>query len=115
MATFKIKRVYEDAESADGLRVLVDRLWPRGVKKDKIDIWLKDVAPSAELRNWFHHEPRKFADFDRKYRAELKKNPAVAELRKLSRQYKTVTLLYGARDTENNQAVVLKKYLASKR
>lgn len=113
MATFKIKRVYEDAEPADGRRVLVDRLWPRGVKKDKVDLWLKDVAPSADLRDWFHHEPRKFADFARKYQAELKKNPVVAELRKLARQHKTVTLLYGARDTENNQAVVLKKYLAS--
>lgn len=114
MAKFKIKRVYEDAEVGDGLRVLVDRLWPRGVKKDKIDLWLKEAGPSNELRNWFHHEPRKFADFARKYRAELKNNPAVAELRQLGREHKVITLLYGARDTENNQAVVLRKYLARK-
>jgi DNA-3-methyladenine glycosylase len=111
VAKFKIKRVYEDAEAGDGFRVLVDRLWPRGVKRDKIDLWLKEAGPSNELRNWFHHEPRKFADFARKYRAELKNNPAVAELRKLGREHKVITLLYGARDTENNQAVVLRKYI----
>jgi len=111
---FKIKRVYEDAEPGDGFRVLVDRLWPRGVRKDKIDLWLKEIGPSTELRNWFHHEPRKFADFARKYRAELKKNPAVAELRKLAREHNTITLLYGARDTENNQAVVLRNILDKK-
>lgn len=111
IATFKIKRVYEDAEPEDGFRVLVDRLWPRGVKKDKIDLWLKEVGPSNELRNWFHHEPRKFADFTRKYRAELGKNSAVIELRKLRSEHKVITLLYGARDTESNQAVVLRDFL----
>lgn len=85
-----------------------------GWRKNRIDLWLKDVAPSAELRERFHREPRKFADFARKYPAELKKNPAVVELRKLARTHKTITLLYGARDTENNQAVVLKKHLTSK-
>lgn len=114
MAKFMIKRVYEDAEAGDGFRVLVDRLWPRGVKKDKIDLWLKEAGPSNELRNWFHHEPRKFADFARRYRAELKKNPAVAKLRKLGREHNVITLLHGARDTENNQAVVLRKYLAAR-
>jgi DNA-3-methyladenine glycosylase len=114
MAKFKIKRVYEDAEPGDGFRVLVDRLWPRGVKKDKVDLWLKEIGPSNELRNWFHHEPRKFGDFARKYRVELKANPAVAELRKLGREHKIITLLYGARDTENNQAVVLRKHLSAK-
>lgn len=114
MASFKVKRVYEDAKPDDGFRILVDRLWPRGVKKDKIDLWLKEIGPSNELRTWFHHEPRKFADFARKYRTELNKNPAVAELRKLSRKHKVITLLYGAKDTESNQAVVLKKYLATR-
>lgn len=114
MAKFNIKRVYEDAEAGDGFRVLVDRLWPRGVKKDKIDLWLKEIGPSNELRNWFHHEERKFADFARKYRAELKSNPAVAELRKLGREHKVITLLYGAKDTEHNQAVVLAEFLKRK-
>lgn len=114
MSTYKIKRIYEPPAKDDGLRVLVDRLWPRGVKKDKIDVWLKEIAPSPELRKWFHHEPRKFADFSKAYRAELAKNSAVDELRKLARKHKTITLLYAAKDTENNHAAVLKRTLARK-
>ncbi|MGH6873195.1 MAG: DUF488 domain-containing protein [Rhizomicrobium sp.] len=107
----RIKRVYEPAEKADGLRVLVDRLWPRGVKKTAIDLWLKDIAPSDELRNWFHHEAPKWAAFRRRYKKELADNPeAIAELRRAARG-KTVTLLYGARDTAHNQAVVIAEYL----
>lgn len=109
----KLKRVYEAAEAADGYRVLVDRLWPRGLKKEAaaIDVWLKQIAPSPELRSWFGHDPEKFREFSKLYTAELKSNPAVAELRALAKQHKTLTLLYGARDTEHNQAVVLQAYL----
>jgi uncharacterized protein YeaO (DUF488 family) len=107
----KVKRVYEPAARGDGLRVLVDRLWPRGVKKTAIDLWLKDIAPSDALREWFHHEEPKWAAFRKKYLKELKDNPeAVAALRR-ARKGKTVTLLYGARDTEHNQALVIAEFL----
>lgn len=110
----KIKRVYEKPERSDGKRILVDRLWPRGVKKDAIDLWLKDVAPSDDLRNWFHHEERKWSEFRRKYRKELSVNrDAVAEFRKAAKG--TATLLYGAKDEEHNQAVVLAEYLKRRR
>ena len=106
----KIKRVYEKPERGDGKRILVDRLWPRGIKKDAIDLWLKDVAPSDDLRNWFHHEEPKWSVFRTKYRKELSANKdAVAELRKAAKG--TATLLYGAKDEEHNQAVVLAEYL----
>ena len=105
---FRIKRVYDPASPADGQRILVDRLWPRGLRKAdaKIDRWMKEVAPSTALRSWFGHKPERFAEFRRRYAAEMADNPALAELRKLGRG-KTVTLLYGARDPEQNQAVVL--------
>jgi uncharacterized protein YeaO (DUF488 family) len=107
----KIKRVYEPAERGDGVRILVDRLWPRGLSKDKIDLWLKDIAPSDALRNWFHHEEPKWVSFRSKYRKELAANKtAVAELRKAAKG-KNVTLLYGAKDTEHNQAVVIAEFL----
>jgi uncharacterized protein YeaO (DUF488 family) len=109
----KIKRVYEKPERSDGKRILVDRLWPRGVKKDAIDLWLKDVAPSDELRNWFHHEEPKWAVFRSKYRKELAQNKeAVQELKKAMKG-KTATLVYGAKDEKHNQAVVLAEYLKS--
>lgn len=113
LSKIKLRRVYEPAQRGDGYRVLVDRLWPRGLKKENaaIDMWLKDVAPSGELRTWFGHKPERFAEFSKKYRAELKTNPAVDELRALARAHKTVTLLYGARDTEHNHALVLAEYL----
>lgn len=109
----KLKRVYDPPAASDGTRVLVDRVWPRGVSKAdaKIDHWLKDIAPSTALRKWFGHDPAKWAEFKKRYIAELKKNPdAVAELRKLVRKG-TVTLVYGAKDPDHNQAVVLKSYL----
>ncbi|MCW5873096.1 MAG: DUF488 domain-containing protein [Anaerolineales bacterium] len=111
--SIKLKRVYEAAAASDGYRVLVDRLWPRGLKKEAaaIDLWLKEIGPSTELRHWFGHEPEKFPQFSKLYKAELKTNPAVAELRALAKQHKTITLLYGARDTEHNQAVVLQEFL----
>lgn len=109
----RTKRVYDEAADGDGFRVLVDRLWPRGVSKERAraDLWLKDVAPSDELRRWFHHESPRFAEFARRYRAELEGNPAVGELRDVVRQHDVVTLLYGARDATENQAVVLRDYL----
>jgi uncharacterized protein YeaO (DUF488 family) len=107
------KRIYDPPATGDGFRILVDRLWPRGVSKDgaKLDLWLKEVAPSTELRTWFHHEEANFAEFEVRYRAELDHNEAVEELRALVAQHDPVTLLYGARDARLNQAVVLAGYL----
>ena len=110
--TVALKRAYEAASDSDGTRVLVDRLWPRGVTKAKarIDVWLKDVAPSTQLRKWFGHDPGKWVEFQQRYRAELKGSEALAELRKLVRKGH-VTLVYGAKDEEHNDAVVLAKLL----
>jgi uncharacterized protein YeaO (DUF488 family) len=110
--TFQIKRVYEPAKSSDGIRVLVDRLWPRGVKKSSahLDHWMKDVAPSPRLRLWFDHRPERFVEFSRRYKKELADNPAVPMLRKLGKGT-LVTLLYGARDPEVNHALVLQSVL----
>jgi len=108
-----LKRAYEAAHQQDGLRILVDRLWPRGVKKEKMgfDFWLKDVAPSTALRKWFDHDPKKWAEFQRRYRAELDGNrEAVRPLLEAVRKG-PVTLVYGARDQEHNDAVVLKSWL----
>ena len=108
-----VKRVYEPPAKADGQRVLVDRIWPRGVaKKDAaLTVWLKEIAPSDELRKWFGHEPERWTEFQRRYRAELDQNgEAVAELRALLGKGK-VTLLYGAHDEAHNNAVALAQYL----
>ena len=110
----KIKRAYEAAEQADGMRILVDRLWPRGISKAKIKIdrWEKEIAPSDALRKWFGHEPERWTQFKRKYKAELKgQKKALQELRALGRKH-TVTLLYGAKDELRNQAVVLREVLS---
>ena len=109
-----IKRVYDPPSDSDGFRVLVDRLWPRGLSKEqaKLDAWLKDIAPSAALRIWFNHEPEKFAVFRGRYRQELTKNgTAVAELQTLLSRHRTLTLLYGAKSPAVNHAVVLQKFL----
>lgn len=111
-----LKRAYEPPAPRDGTRILVDRLWPRGVKKAKarIDLWLKDVAPSTALRKWFGHDPARWSEFRRRYRAELKRQPeAFAQLRALARHGR-VTLVFGARDGRRNQAVVLKSMLAGR-
>ena len=111
---YRVKRVYDDAAVEDGFRVLVDRLWPRGLSRERarIDLWLKDVAPSTELRRWFHHEAPLFDEFTARYEAELDANTeAVDRLRELGRTHPTVTLLVGARDPELNQGVVLERYL----
>ena len=105
-----IKRVYEKPTKEDGWRVLVDRLWPRGMTKQSahLDVWMKDVAPSDALRKWFGHEPEKWGEFQKKYRSELaKKKELIVELRKMAKEHGTLTLLFGAKDEEHNQAVVL--------
>lgn len=110
----RIKRVYEPPSRQDGVRVLVDRVWPRGLSKEKaaVDHWLKDVAPSTALRRWFGHDPQRWDEFRRRYRAELAKRPgALDELRRLTR-HGTSTLLFGARDSDHNQAVVLEELLS---
>lgn len=109
----KIKRAYAPAEAADGYRILVDRLWPRGISKEKakIDLWLKSVAPSNELRKWFGHDPERFAEFDRRYRAELAESGALDELRAVLREHPDATLLFAAHDEAHNNAVVLKELL----
>ena len=106
----QIKRIYEPYDSSDGFRVLVDRLWPRGVSKEKAhaDLWLKEIAPSNELRIWFGHEPAKWKDFEKKYRKELEgKKELMNRMKHLEKEHKKVTLLYGAKDTKHNNAVVL--------
>jgi len=111
--TLQLKRVYESAEDGDGKRILVDRLWPRGLSKDeaRVDLWLKAVAPSPDLRRWFGHDPEKWAEFRRRYRHELEENvAAVDELKKAISRSKA-TLLYGAKDQEHNHAIVLKDFI----
>ena len=109
----QIKRVYEKPNEADGQRILIDRLWPRGLTKEKakIDLWLKEIAPSTELRQWFGHDPAKWKEFQKRYKDELTNNSSsmsslVEQLKK-----RKVTLVYGAKDEEHNDAVVLKEYL----
>jgi uncharacterized protein YeaO (DUF488 family) len=111
--TILIKRAYEKPSPSDGVRILVDRLWPRGIKKEALHIhqWLKDVAPSTELRQWFGHDPARWTEFQHKYSAELDKNHSALEPILDAAKKKTVTLIYGARDTEHNDAVVLRAYL----
>jgi len=108
-----VKRVYEDPAETDGYRVLVDRLWPRGLSKERaqLDEWLKDVAPSTALRTWFGHDRSKFDEFVQRYHAELDENPEVDVLRKWGEEHERVCLLYSAHDTEANQAVALRDYL----
>jgi uncharacterized protein YeaO (DUF488 family) len=110
---FLIKRIYDGADPSDGFRVLVDRLWPRGMSKQRarLDLWLKDAAPSSELRTWFDHRAERFPEFSLRYRAELDTNAAVDELRQIARANPTVTLLYGAKSPEINHAVVLAEFL----
>lgn len=114
--TIPIKRVYAEPSRSDGMRILVDRLWPRGLSKEKahVDLWLKEIAPSNDLRKWFAHDPARWAEFQTKYLAELKgSNEPLARLRQEIANG-PVTLLYGARDEEHNEAVVLQKLLKHK-
>jgi uncharacterized protein YeaO (DUF488 family) len=109
----RLKRAYEPAESSDGYRVLIDRLWPRGVSREqaKLDEWERELPPSTELREWFGHEPSRFEEFRRRYIEELRyERPRLTELRRRARNG-TLTLVYSARDTEHNDAVVLAEVL----
>ena len=110
---YRIKRIYDPPAPEDGFRVLVDRLWPRGVTKQRaaLDLWIKEVAPSTELRTWFHARPDDFDEFADRYRAELAANPAVDELRAVTKAHPAVTLLYSVKDPERNHAAVLADYL----
>jgi uncharacterized protein YeaO (DUF488 family) len=112
----QIKRVYEEPTRDDGTRILVDRLWPRGLTKEKakVDLWLKDVAPSTELRKWFAHDPARWTEFQARYREELKHNHEALSLLQEATAKGPATLLYGARDQQHNEAVVLQKLLKSK-
>jgi uncharacterized protein YeaO (DUF488 family) len=109
----KLKRVYDPPESSDGVRVLVERLWPRGMKKEalKLDEWRKDVAPSDALRRWFRHDPARWVEFKRRYTAELDAHPAAWQPIIEAPDHTTVTLLFSAHDLEHNNAVALKEYL----
>jgi uncharacterized protein YeaO (DUF488 family) len=109
----RIKRVYDEPDTEDGKRILVDRLWPRGLTKEKanVDIWLKGLAPSTELRKWFAHDAAKWTEFQRRYREELKKNKEQLSLLRQEAAKGTITLVYGAKDQLHNEAVVLQNLL----
>ncbi len=115
MYTLSIKRVYDKPSSSDGVRIIVDRLWPRGESKEKahIDLWLKEVAPSNDLRKWFNHEPDKFKEFSKKYSEELKNNNSVNQIIDILKT-KNVSLIYAAKDEQINQAVVLRNFILKK-
>ncbi len=109
----RVKRIYDPASAEDGTRILVDRLWPRGVRKQSaaLSLWLKDIAPSAELRQWFDHDPSRWQEFGRRYRAELHRNvETVGQLRDILKLGRA-TLLYGAHDTAHNHALILADYM----
>ena len=117
LSHLRLKRAYEPAEPGDGIRILVDRLWPRGVSKDKahLDDWMKDIAPSTGLRQWFGHDPARWTEFRHRYRAELRQHgEQLDRIRALARKG-VITLVYSARDEEHNDAVVLKEILLGER
>lgn len=115
--TIRLKRAYEKPEPTDGTRILVDRLWPRGLTKEKaaIDLWLKELAPSTELRKWFGHDPKKWRNFRSRYRTELKQQSAALQLIKSKAKDGVVTLIYAARDQKHNEAVILQQLLTNPR
>ena len=115
MSCILTKRVYEPAAKADGFRILVDRLWPRGIKKAQLaaDAWMKDIAPSAALRKWFDHDPAKWAGFRKQYKTEIEQSEALPVLLDYCKNHPTITLLYSARDEKHNQALVLQELLNS--
>ena len=117
MQTIRIKRIYEKSSPDDGYRVLVDRLWPRGISKEvaHLDEWDKEIAPSAELRKWFYHKAERFDEFSLKYQLELKEKESLTDALKQIAKQKTITLLYAAKDSEINQAIVLRDVLLGKK
>ncbi|HUL28935.1 MAG TPA: DUF488 family protein [Thermodesulfobacteriota bacterium] len=110
----KIKRIYDPASPRDGKRIYIDRLWPRGMKKEevKIDQWLKEVSPSDDLRKWFGHDPSKYSEFNRRYKRELKKHSEILKTIRKEAKRKTVTLLFSAKDEEHNNAMVMREILS---
>ena len=113
----KVKRIYEKPVKSDGMRILVDRLWPRGLTKEqtKLDYWFKEISPSNELRRWFNHDPNKWLEFKKKYSLELrKKDSQVRQLNQIVEANKNVCFLYGAKDKKHNNALALKEYLDGK-
>ena len=113
----QLKRVYEKPSRKDGVRILVDRLWPRGLTKERaaVNLWLKDVAPSSELRKWFGHDPAKWKEFQVRYRKELRQKKDALKLLKQKSEERTVTLVYGSRDEQHNEAVVLRKIVEGRK
>jgi uncharacterized protein YeaO (DUF488 family) len=113
MRKIQVKRVYEQPEKEDGIRILVDRLWPRGLTKERaaVDLWLKEIAPSTELRKWFGHDPKKAKEFERRYGRELRGHGEQLDLIREKARRGTVTLIYSTRDTEHNNAVFLKRLI----
>ena len=113
MGQVDIKRVYEQAADEDGVRILVDRLWPRGVSKERAALsgWFKEVAPSPDLRRWWHHDPDRFEDFARRYRTELDDNPALEDLLSIVREHDRTTLVNAAKDPAVNHALILRDYI----
>ncbi|HEY4063561.1 MAG TPA: DUF488 family protein [Puia sp.] len=109
----RTKRVYDKPSKDDGIRVLVDRLWPRGMKKEELEMreWIKDLSPSPDLRTWFNHDPERWPEFQKRYKAELKANEAVAGFVEKYEEAKVITLLYAAKDEQHNHALVLQEYL----
>ncbi len=116
MPVIKVKRIYEAADPKDGVRILVDRVWPRGMTKEaaRIDVWLRDVAPSTPLRKWFGHDPALWNEFRKRYFAELDQNIGLVEEILDNAAKKSVTLLFGAKEQEHNNAVALKEYLLTR-
>jgi uncharacterized protein YeaO (DUF488 family) len=116
MVVIKLKRIYERRDVSDGERIFVDRLWPRGVRHStmNVDLWLKDVAPTKELRKWFMHKPSKWMGFKAKYRKELENGHAIERLARIAIASDTVTLVYASKDERRNNAVVLKTFLETK-
>jgi uncharacterized protein YeaO (DUF488 family) len=114
----KLKRIYESPQASDGCRILVDRVWPRGVSKQRaqIELWLKEIGPSTALRKWFGHEPARWPEFQKRYRRELREKAELTErIRQMEKEHGIVTLVFSARDEERNQAVVLRDFLGTRR
>jgi len=102
------KRIYDEPDKTDGFKILVDGLWPRGISKEKIDLWLREIAPSDKLRKWFSHDPKKWNDFKKRYREELKnKQELIKKIKQIEKKEKVVTILYAAKDEEHNNAIAL--------
>lgn len=114
MVTIKVKRIYEEPKKSDGVRILVDRLWPRGMKKEEaaIDLWLKDIAPSDSLRKWYNHDLKKWPEFQKRYAKELSNKQELIDSIKKEAKRKTVTLLFSSKENEYNNAIALRDFIS---